>query len=275
MTYKIIPLPKQATDITGFSYGKLTAIYPVKSTIKPAAKKSLMWFCVCECGRKSVVRGSHLRMGKINSCGCSKGMYISEKKTKHGLCHTAEYRSWSMMKNRVFNKKNPAYKNYGGRGISMCDEWIESFERFYADMGNKPSPDHSIDRINNDGDYCPENCKWSTSIEQSRNTRRNVFIEVNGESRCVSAWAQKMGVPKRLIYGRLKAGWSAYSAVTKQVSHSKLTTIQAKIIKAKHPSVTQKQLATAFKVNASTVADILAGRTWRHVPFPCDEPPMI
>lgn len=111
------------------------------------------------------------------------------------------------MKQRCYDPNCLAYIHYGGRGIKMCDRWLDSFENFYADMGARPSQDHSIDRIDVNGDYCPENCKWSTRIEQQRNKRNNVFLSFNGETHCVSEWAKMIGVSPHIISQRNKNGW--------------------------------------------------------------------
>ena len=114
---------------------------------------------------------------------------------------------WRGMKQRCFNSNEPGYKNYGGRGITMCDRWVDSYENFITDMGPRPSDKHSIDRIDNDGDYCPENCRWATSVEQNRNTRHNRLWEHNGVTMTISMWADKLGVSYHTLYRRWLKGW--------------------------------------------------------------------
>jgi hypothetical protein len=125
-----------------------------------------------------------------------------------------EYNIWDGMVQRTTNPKNPKFPRYGGRGITMCVEWRGDFARFYADMGPRPSPKHSIERQNNDGDYTPENCCWATAAEQSRNTRLTRFITVNEQTRCISEWAEVSGLSKTAIHSRLHASWPEDLAVT-------------------------------------------------------------
>ena len=153
-----IPESKLFIDLAGRKYARLDVMsYAGKKGKKP------QWLCHCECGRTTVVQSSHLKSGNTSSCGCSR--------SARGMTGSRERRTWSAMKTRCYNKNWHAYENYGGRGIAICDRWLESFESFYADMGDKPTPNHSIDRINNDGNYEPDNCRWATSSEQNRNQR--------------------------------------------------------------------------------------------------------
>src|SRR5688500_16157023 len=115
--------------------------------------------------------------------------------TKHGLRNCSEYRAWASMKQRCLNPKVVAYPQYGQRGIKVCDRWLTSFPNFYADMGPRPSPSHSLDRIDNDGDYTPDNCRWATRVEQGRNQRTNVLFTHNGKTQCLTAWSEEIGIP--------------------------------------------------------------------------------
>lgn len=136
------------------------------------------WLCVCDCGKEKEVVGTELKNNRVKSCGCLTGKLISEAKIKHGAsCRdntTIEYKAWSNMKDRCLNEKNKAYKNYGGRGIKICEKWINSFEQFVSDMGHRMTSEQSLDRIDNDGDYEPINCRWATNSEQNRNKRTKV-----------------------------------------------------------------------------------------------------
>lgn len=147
-------------------FGRLTVIERVGNDIRNQA----VWACQCSCGNIVTVCGAKLRSGHTKSCGCLHKKTLSALRKTHGMSGTPEYNSWNSMKDRCRNKDNQDFKNYGGRGITVCDRWLNSFENFFADMGPKPSPNHSIDRKDNDGNYYPGNCKWSTILEQANNT---------------------------------------------------------------------------------------------------------
>ena len=133
------------------------------------------WKCICDCGTTKDMRIGHLVSGAVRSCGCLKREVWIKERTSHGLRKTKEYQIWSSMMTRCSNKKTKCYKNYGGRGIKVCKRWLK-FENFYNDMGCRPSNKHSIDRVNNDGNYEPSNCRWAT-IKQQANNRRNKKIK--------------------------------------------------------------------------------------------------
>ncbi len=152
-----------AKNLTGQRFGKLVAIRPGEKR-----KKQSTWICVCDCGKESNPMATSLLYGLTKSCGC--GVH---PKT-HGLTNTPEHKIWKSMKARCNNPKSPFFKYYGGRGIRVCERWATSFEAFLADMGNRPDPNLSIDRINNDGNYEPGNCRWATMKEQANNTRRSL-----------------------------------------------------------------------------------------------------
>ena len=134
-------------------------------------------------------------------------------KTTHGMSRTPEYQAWRNMKKRCFNPNTKQYSDWGGRGITVCDRWKNSFENFLADMGLKPTPKHSIDRINNDDDYCLDNCRWATKAEQYNNRRSNRFITIDDDTLTIVQWEKKMGYKENVIWQRLKMGWSEYRAV--------------------------------------------------------------
>ncbi|HAM41644.1 MAG TPA: hypothetical protein DCP69_09995 [Candidatus Omnitrophica bacterium] len=131
----------------------------------------------------------------------------------HGMCTTQEYKNWFSMKSRCTNQRNYAYRYYGGRGITVCDEWM-TFEPFLRDMGRRPSPQHSLDRIDNDGPYCRENCRWATRTEQMHNTRSNRWFELNGQRMVLQDWARQIGASYATLYTRLARGWPVERALT-------------------------------------------------------------
>lgn len=134
---------------------------------------------------------------------------------KHGKVRTPEYRAWASMKKRCLTPTSHNYHLYGGRGISVCPEWIDSFEVFYRDMGPRPSYEHSLDRINNNGHYSKENCRWATKSEQSTNRRSTQFVTAFGETKCLSRWSEEFGVPFNTLSRRVKDGWHPEVALTR------------------------------------------------------------
>ena len=158
-------------DLTGQKFGRLIAI---EKTDRRSGKGSIVWKCKCDCGKETFVSSSSLRSGNTQSCGCLN----KELVTTHGMKNTSEYRSWQSMKDRCYNPNYNQFKDYGGRGIIVCDRWKDSFENFFSDMGPKPSNKHSIDRIDNDGNYELGNCKWSTAREQVRNRRHQRDVKL-------------------------------------------------------------------------------------------------
>ena len=180
------------------------------------------WNCKCSCGTERQVSVSGLKSGRSRSCGCYSAEVAGLHVVRHGCTRnrkkSPEYVTWQSILNRCRNEKNSRYKDYGGRGIIICDRWAESFQIFLDDMGTKPTPNHSIDRVDNNGNYCPENCRWSTKKEQSRNTRSNRILTCNGRSQCIAAWACELGVNHEVIRTRLKLGWSTEDALFTDVA---------------------------------------------------------
>lgn len=191
-------------DLTGQRFGNLTVLeYRGKST----------WLCRCDCGTEREVRGDHLRYGHSHSCGCLQGP-IKHGHAKGGS-RPAEYRAWMNMRQRCKNEADQDFANYGGRGITVCERWQE-FASFYEDMGPRPSPDHSLDRIDNDGPYSPDNCRWATRQEQQRNTRRNKLLTYKGKTQCIAEWADEIGLSYQGLLYRLRTYEDVNRALTKE-----------------------------------------------------------
>ena len=153
-------------DLTGRRFGRLFV-----RGLAHRGDGRAFWICKCDCGKRKVIAANTLSGGHTKSCGCLWMDSIKRANTKHGMCGTVEYTAWALMIGRCENSKLPAWQSYGGRGIKVCKRWRKSFPAFLADMGKRPSYRHTLDRINNDGDYRPGNCRWATRLAQGRNTR--------------------------------------------------------------------------------------------------------
>ena len=169
--------------------------------------KHAWWLCVCDCGVQKEVYQYALRKGSSQSCGCFGREQTILKKTTHGMAGTQKFRLWASIKGRCYNRKNPAYKHYGGRGIIMCERWKNSVEAFWNDMGPCP-PGASIDRVDNNGPYSPENCRWATLREQSLNKRNTLKVTLNGRVVPLLDACSETGLGYRTLMARVSAGWS-------------------------------------------------------------------
>jgi hypothetical protein len=213
--------------LTGQRFGRLTVIGPAGSN----KHGKRLWLCSCECGRQTTAVGSHLINGHTKSCGCLVADTFLQYNLDHGLAGTRLYGSWLNMMRRCYNPSDAYYEDYGARGVKVCLRWHD-LSNFAADMGHPPEG-LSIDRINNDGHYScgkcdeclsnnwPMNCRWATPTEQSRNTRFNRNITFQGETRCLSEWAQRLGIKRNTLDGRLQRGWSVDRAFTTPPQPSK------------------------------------------------------
>ncbi len=203
-------------DETGNRYGMLTVLERDTRPRKPTkSKPKTYWLCKCDCGKVISVQAYNLRSGQTKSCGCYHKERTSETSTTHGMSRfpdgtiRPEFNAWVGMKTRCYNKNNRAYDRYGGRGIEVCDRWRNSFENFFEDMGPRPSPKHSIDRIDVNGDYEPSNCRWATDTIQARNQRtskRNTTgVRGVSYSRTEDRFIAEIRINKKKIYlGKFK-----------------------------------------------------------------------
>jgi hypothetical protein len=202
-------------DLAGLAFGRWTVI-GVHSRNKHG---QILWLCRCQCGTEQLVIGSTLSFGR--SLGCRRCGSSS-----HGSSRSPEYRIWNGMACRCYSPNDSNYHKYGQRGVAVCKGWRESFAVFFADMGERPSIDHSIDRIDNNGNYScghceeclrngwPANCRWATRQEQQRNTRQNHLVTHGGRTMCLAEWAKEVGIAPCALYHRLTHGWSTEKALT-------------------------------------------------------------
>ena len=198
-------------DLIGRKFGRLTVI----SFSHINQRQCTVWNCVCECRNTTQTSGVELVRGHTKSCGCLNIDKLLERSTKHRMADTPIYTTWQRIKDRCTNPNNPKYKDYGGRGIKVCDKWLKSFDDFFADMKNKPSSCHTIDRINVNGDYEPNNCRWATPKEQANNTRRNRLLTCNEETHTMAEWASIVNINYNTISQRLRRGWPISKALKK------------------------------------------------------------
>lgn len=197
-------------DITGSRFGRLVVASRAGSTPKHAT-----WKCICDCGNETTLPSTALISGNTRSCGCllNEARVVAGRANKtHGMSNTSTHKSWAGMKARCNNPNEPAYENYGGRGIRVCERWV-SFENFLADMGVAPKG-LTIDRKDVNGNYEPGNCRWATDTEQARNTRVNRIICAFGKSMTLADWGDETGLDVSTIETRIKRGWTIEKAMT-------------------------------------------------------------
>lgn len=192
-------------NLTGQRFERLVVVQKCSERGKGG---EVYWLCKCDCGAEVRSQASPLKMGRTKSCGC-----LSRDRTrKHGMEGTPTYNAWAHMLTRCRNEKHKQWKDYGGRGIKVCDRWM-SFDNFLADLGEKPKG-KSLDRIDNDGDYEPSNCRWANQRQQVTNRRMSPRYEWKGEIRSLSELAEQHGLKWRRVYERVRAGWSIEDALT-------------------------------------------------------------
>lgn len=193
-------------------------------TVRVGGRRKARWRCRCDCGAECLAIGLYLRRGRKLHCSRKCPILIQKlSQPRGGLTtqHPSEYRSWEKMHDRVRDKKHHRYKNYGGRGIKICRPWYK-FKNFLADMGPKPHPSYTIERIDVHGDYEPSNCRWATRAEQYRNTTRSVMVEWKGERIWLKDLCSRFNIPRRIVYGRFKQmGWPLERALLTPVKKYK------------------------------------------------------
>lgn len=205
-----------AHNLVGEKFGELTVL---EKTNKPnnAKRNNVWWKCLCSCGKQIDVPSEYLVNGTKKSCNC---LQDRSRKSLFGLSDTKLYRVYRSMLNRCYNSNDKSYKNYGGRGITICVEWRNDFIAFFEWATNNGYENHkTIERIDNNGNYCPENCKWAGFKEQLNNTRKNKKIEYKGESKTLAQWSDITGLPRWVIDKRIKNGWDIEKVMSTPIIH--------------------------------------------------------
>lgn len=207
--------PERArAELAGHRFGRLVVIRQVAKSINHRGRK---WECLCDCGKTKTVFTTYLTSGGAKSCGCLQVAAHQERFTSHGQTGTQVHRAWVRIRQRCANPKHQNWADYGGRGILVCDRWLNSFQAFLEDMGHPP-PGATIDRIDNNGPYAPENCRWATRKEQCRNLRSNVLLTFRGDTKTLAEWAEVLEMNSATISSRIKKrGWSIERAFTTPV----------------------------------------------------------
>ena len=205
-------------DRSGQVHGRLRVLFRASDLVQTNGRRRVQWLCSCECGSNIIVEAGNLATGHTRSCGClvqDTCSRIGSTNLRHGRTRTREWFAWRGAKDRCFNSNTEHYKNYGARGISMCDRWVNSFEAFFEDMGPCP-PGLTLERKDVNGEYGPSNCVWATPKQQVRNRRSTVRVEYAGNEIALADLADRFNLPYRLVYERVvRSGWDVLTALTK------------------------------------------------------------
>jgi len=221
----------KAEKLIGKKIGRLTVIGRKPDYVDAKGRKRTMMECVCECGTSVVLRADSLNNGHTTSCGCLQreraaetGRYVGAKSKKYGESRERLHNIWYLMKYRCENTQSPAYARYGGRGIKVCSEWNDGISGYFAfkkwALHNGYSDTLTLDRIDNNGDYQPSNCRWVGSEVQNNNKRNNIRYEYNGKSLTVFQFAREYGLPPKTLWRRLHYGWSLERALSQPIRKS-------------------------------------------------------
>lgn len=279
-----ITLSKQAKDITGQTFGRLTALGPIAQD----AKKRFIWHFRCACGNTYTGIVTFVVRGNTQSCGCLFREIMIKRNKTHGMSHDPLYRIWADMIKRCRNPRSTHYKDYGGRGIAVHIEWQHDFMAFYdyvSALSHCGDEGYTLDRINNNGNYEPGNVQWATTSQQTRNQRRNRLYTYKGKSQCLAAWAEEYQIEYGRLKGRLKLGWTMEDALHNPVGvrragknrpvypfgekhqHAKLNESHvAKIRKRAAQGEIYKVIANDYGVCEATIGKIVRRETWTHIP---------
>lgn len=215
-------IERRNKEVIGKTFGRLKVLSRVENKITSQGKKQSMWLCQCRCGKTCIVSYHSLSTGNTKSCGCLEFDIKSKIHKTHGMKHTRLYGIWCAIKKRCLNKKDINFIYYGGRGITICDEWKNDFKTFYDwSIANGYKENLTIDRIDVNGNYEASNCRWATYKEQNRNKRNSRMITFNGETHCLAEWAEKIGINSKTLASRLKKSDQIESIFNKRSRYEK------------------------------------------------------
>lgn len=225
------PLPnKWIKDYRGQRFNRLTVI--AFERVRP--RGGAVWRCRCDCGNETTTTAHDMRVGHTQSCGCQGRERSAAARRTHGMTGTPVYKIWKGIRVRCYNPNSAIYPHYGGRGIVMCDRWRESFEAFFADMGERP-PGHSVERIDNDGPYSPENCEWAAKVTQMNNMRSNHCITYQGKTQSLADWARELGIDYHRLRARIERGVPVERAFSAERLQRKASGFYDDIGQTRHP----------------------------------------
>lgn len=204
-------------DMTNYKFNGCTVLKRAKNK-----GKNVCWLCVCKCGNEFIVRATDIRTGNTKSCGCLNKKLAGDRARKHGNRDSRLYTIWNNMKARCLNPNSTSFKNYGDKGINICDEWVDSFESFYNwAIQNNYTDELTLDRIDSNGNYNPDNCRWSTMKKQQNNRGNNNILVYEGIEHTVAEWSKITGIPYDTLWKRIKEGWSIEKALTQPLRGQK------------------------------------------------------
>lgn len=255
-------LPRiKTSNMAGLRFGEWTVI----ETLSLRYRREPFCLCVCSCGTKREVAAHNLKQGASLSCGCIGRKKACDRHFIHGLTETSEHHIWKTMIARCENKRSRKYASYGARGIRVCPKWRASFIAFLNDMGRRPTPRHSIDRINNEGNYEPSNCRWATPTEQSCNRRVTIYVEFNGRKAALSEACRETNTKYERMRERIKRGLTFDEAVSRKPYdvQTKLTWEMVDQIRNIGHSQTYTKTAFQFGVSKSLIGKVIGNKIWK------------
>lgn len=220
-------LNKKTPNIVGQTFGRLTVVSFAGYHTNGGSCTYAFWMCRCICNPEQIkpYRADILRSGRVQSCGCYQRDMRRQRSLRHGQAQdgkkTPEYHCWGSMLHRCRNPHNKNFHHYGGRGITVCQEWVDSFETFFADMGPRPSPTHSLERKDNALGYTPDNCLWATRAEQQLNRRTTRLLTYKGRTMCLKEWGKELETSPQVLAGRLQRGYSVERALGTPIARKK------------------------------------------------------